>query len=280
MRTPHPIEEGPRGILHHRVFDLKNFAPKVFIGPVEDLIVLAPLAGQRIHSPFAVDEGGKGHEALNEGREYQQFLLQPLKEAKAHLSVGHLEVSSPRTQLVVRVHELCARPLNLRARGGLGLVHAAAQSVVPHFPFLGALAGETSLRPRQFGLRLRSLRLGDGLVGLPPFLHQLAGEVRLLGLQGGHLLRQPAVFTLRSRLLPNGVRVLRLKSLDFGRHICSKGTRRHPVGEVGRLTETHKTTFPIEAANTEVHLNLLDLAAATTAATPPSAGGTLCPPRP
>jgi hypothetical protein len=46
--------------------------------------------------------------------------------------------------------------------------------------------------------------------------------------------------------------VLRPKSLDFGRHICSKGTRRHMVGEVGRLTDTHKTTIPMKAANTEV----------------------------
>jgi hypothetical protein len=68
--------------------------------------------------------------------------------------------------------------------------------------------------------------------------------------------------------------VLRPKSLDFGRHICSKGTRRHAVGEVGRLTDTHETTIPMKAANTEVQLNLLDLAAVTAAATPPSAGGT------
>jgi hypothetical protein len=280
MRTPHTIEECPRGILYHRVFDLKNFALKDFIGPVEDLIVFAPLAGQRIHGPFAGDEGGKGHETLHDGREYQQFLLQPLEETKARLSIGHLEVSRPRTQLAVRVHELCARPLNLRARRGLDLVHTAAQSVEPHLPFLGALAGEAPLRPRQFGLRLRSLRLGDGLIGLPPFLRQLAPEVCLLGHQGDHLLRQPAVFALRSRLLPDSVRVLRPKSLDFGRHICSKGTQRHAFGEVGRLTETHKTTIPMETGNTEVQLNLLDLAAATAAATPPSAGGTRCPPRP
>jgi hypothetical protein len=78
--------------------------------------------------------------------------------------------------------------------------------------------------------------------------------------------------------------VLRLKSLDFGSHICSKGTRRHAVSEVGRLTETHETTIPMETANSEVQLNLLDLAAAsaaaTAAATPPLAGGTWCLPRP
>jgi hypothetical protein len=242
--------------------------------------VSAALARQRVHGPFAGDEGGKGHETLHDGREYQQFLLQPLEEAKARLSVGHLEISSPRTQLAVRVHELCARPLNFRACRGLSLLHAAAQSVEPHLPFLGALAGKTSLHPRQFGLRLRSLRLGNGMVGLPPFFHQLAPEVHLLGLQSGHLLRQPATFALRSRLLPDGVRVLRPKSLDFGRHIYSKGTRRHAVGEVGRLTETHETTVPMKTADTEVQLNLLDLAAATAAATPPSAGGTWRPPRP
>jgi hypothetical protein len=188
---------------------------------------------------------------------------------------GHLEVSSPRTQLAVRVHELCTRPLHFRARRGLGLLHAAAQSVEPRLPFLHALAGKASLRPCHFGLRLRSLRLGNGLVGLPPFFHQLAPEVRPLGFQGGHLLRQPAALALRSRLIPDGVRVLRLKSLDFGRHICSEGTRRHAVGEVGRLIETHETTIPMKTANTEVQLNLLDLAAATAAVTaaamPPSA---------
>jgi hypothetical protein len=70
--------------------------------------------------------------------------------------------------------------------------------------------------------------------------------------------------------------MLRPKSLDFGRHICSKGPRRHAVGEVGRLTDTHETTIPMKAVNTEVQLNLLDLAAAM----PPSAGGTQCPLRP
>jgi hypothetical protein len=64
--------------------------------------------------------------------------------------------------------------------------------------------------------------------------------------------------------------MLRPKSLDFGRHICSKGARRHAVGEVGRLTDTHETTIPMKAANAEVQPNLLDSAAAT----PPSASET------
>jgi hypothetical protein len=114
-----------------------------------------------------------------------------------------------------------ARPLNFRARRGLGPLHAGLQSVESHLPFLGALAGETPLHPRQFGLRLR---LGDGLVGLPPLLHQLAPEVHPLALQGGHLLHQLAALAIRSRLLPDGVSVLRPKSLYFGRHIYSKGT--------------------------------------------------------
>jgi hypothetical protein len=247
---------------------------------VEDLEVSAALARQRVHGPFAGDEGGKRHETLHEGREHQQFHLQPLEEAKARLSVGHLEVSCPRTQLAVRLHELCARPFQFRARRGLGLLHAAAQSVEPLLPFLRALAGKASLRPHQFGRRLRGLCLGNSLVGLPPFFHQLAPEVRPLDLQGGHLLRQPAALALRGRLLLDGVRVLCLKSLDFGRHIYSEGTRRHAVGKVGRLTEINETTIPMKMANFKVQFNLLDLAAATAAATPPSAGGTWCPPRP
>jgi hypothetical protein len=45
--------------------------------------------------------------------------------------------------------------------------------------------------------------------------------------------------------------MLRPKSLDFGRYICSKGPRRHTVGEVGRLTDTHETTIPMKAVNTK-----------------------------
>jgi hypothetical protein len=114
------------------------------------------------------------------------------------------------------------------------------------------------------------------LVGLPPLLHQLAPEVRPLALQGGHLLRQLAALAIRSRLFPDGVSMLRRRSLDLGRHICSKGPRRHAVGKIGRLTDTHETTIPMKAVNTEVQLNLLDSAAAT----PPSADGTQCPLRP
>jgi hypothetical protein len=64
--------------------------------------------------------------------------------------------------------------------------------------------------------------------------------------------------------------MLRPKSLDFDRHVCSKGPRRHAVDEVGCLADTHETTIPMEAVNTKVQLNLLDSAAAT----PPSAGET------
>jgi hypothetical protein len=236
--------------------------------------VTAPLVGQRIHSPLAGDEGGIRHEARHNGRERLQLLLQPFEEPKARLSVGHLEVSSPRTQLAVRVHELFARPLNLHASRSLGPLHAGLQSVEPRLPFLGAMAGETLLRPRQFGLRLSRLRLGDGLIGLLPFLHQLAPEVSPFALQGGHLFRQPAVFALRSRFFPDDVRVLRPKSLDFGIHARRKGARCHAVGEVGRLTDAHQSIITMKAAHNEAYLNLLDSAAATL----PAAGGKHCPP--
>jgi hypothetical protein len=188
VRTPHPIKECPRRLLHHRVFDLEDFTFKVFVRLVEDLVMPAPLAGQSIHGPLAGDEGGEGHETCHNGREHQQLLLQPFKEAKARFLARHFEVSSPRTQLVVSVHKLHVRPLDLRARRGLGLVHAAAQGVEPRLPLLGVLAGETALRPRHFGFGLRSLRISNGLVRLPPLLRQLAPKIRLLGLHGGHLL--------------------------------------------------------------------------------------------
>ena len=62
----------------------------------------------------------------------------------------------------------------------------AAQGVEPRLQLLGALAGETALRPHHVGLGLRSLRISDGLVRLPPLLRQLAPEIRLLGRHGGH----------------------------------------------------------------------------------------------
>jgi hypothetical protein len=148
----------------------------------------APLVGQSIHGPLAGDEGGEGHETRHDGREHPQLLLQPFKEAKARFLARHFEGNGPLTQLPVRVHELCMCPLDLRACRGLGLVHAVAQGVEPRLQLLGPLAGETALRPRHFGLGLRSLRINDGLVGLPPLFRQLAPEIRPLGLQGGHLL--------------------------------------------------------------------------------------------
>ena len=114
----------------------------------------------------------------------------------------------------------------------------ALQGAEPLLQLLGALPGKIALRLRQIGLRLRSLRLGEGLVRLPPLLHQLAPEIRLFGLQGGHLLRQPAVFAFRSRLLPHSIRMLCPETLDLGSNVHSQGTRRDEVGEVGRLTNT------------------------------------------
>jgi hypothetical protein len=155
---------------------------------------------------------------------------------------GRLEGSGPRTQLPVRVHELRMRPLDLRTHRGLGFVHAAAQGVEPHLQLLGKLAGETALHPRKLGLGLRSLRVSNGLVRLPPLLRQLAPEIRLLGLHGGHLLRQPAAFAFGSRPLLHNIRMLHPETLDLGSKLRSQGTRRDVVGEVGRLP--HKPMRP------------------------------------
>jgi hypothetical protein len=67
--------------------------------------------------------------------------------------------------------------------------------------------------------------------------------------------------------------MLRPKSLDFGSHARRKGARRHAVGEVGRLTDTHESTITMKAAHNESYFNLLDSAAATL----PAADGTQCP---
>jgi hypothetical protein len=55
------------------------------------------------------------------------------------------------------------RLLDLRARRRLSFVHAIAQAVEPCLQLLDALAGETGLSPRKFGLRLSSLRIGMAL---------------------------------------------------------------------------------------------------------------------
>jgi hypothetical protein len=148
---------------------------------------------------------------------------------------GHFKGGSPRTQLPVRIHELHVRPLNLRARQGLGFIHAAAKAAELRFQLLGALAGETGLCPCKFSIGLSSLRVGDGLISVPPLLHQLVLEIPLLGLHSGQPLRQPAVFTFRSRLLLNSIRMLRTETLDLGSKLRSQSTRRDVVREVGRL---------------------------------------------
>jgi hypothetical protein len=76
----------------------------------------------------------------------------------------------------------------------------------------------------------------------PPLLRQLAPEIRPLGLHGGYLLRQPATFAFRSRLLPHSFRMLRLETLNLGNKLYRQATRRDVVGEVGRLT--HKPMRP------------------------------------
>jgi hypothetical protein len=136
---------------------------------------------------------------------------------------------------LVRIHELRVRLLNLRARRGLGFIHVAAKAVELRFQLLGALAGETGLHLRKFSVGLSSLRVGDGLIRVPPLLHQLAPEIPLLGLHSGQPHHQPVVFTFRSRLLSNSIRMLRTETLDFGSKLHSQSTRHDVVGEVGRL---------------------------------------------
>jgi hypothetical protein len=223
VRAPHPIEKHPRRPLQHQVLDLEDFTFEAFVRLVEDLKVPAPLAGQSIHRPLAGDEGGKGHEAHHDCREHPQLLLQPLKEAKAHLLAGCFEGGGPRTQLLVRIHELRMRPLDLRARQGLGFVDTVAQAAEPRLQLLGALAGETGLRPRKFGLGLSSLRIGYGFVRVPPLLCQLTPEIPLLGLRSSQPLCQPATFVFRSRLLPNSIRMLRPETLNFDSKLRSQG---------------------------------------------------------
>jgi hypothetical protein len=106
VRAPHPIEQRPHRLLQHKVFDLEDFTFKVLVRLVEDLVMPAPLTGQSIHDPLAGDEGGEGNETRHDGREHPQLLLQPFQKAKACFLTGHFEGSGPRTQLLVRVHEL------------------------------------------------------------------------------------------------------------------------------------------------------------------------------
>jgi hypothetical protein len=129
------------------------------------------------------------------------------------------------------------RPLNLRARRGLDFIHAVVQATEPRFQLLGALAGKTGLLPRKFSVGLGSLRVGDGLVRVPPLLRQLAPEFPLLGLRSGQPLRQPAAFVFRGRLLPTCIRMLRPETLDFGSKLQSQGARHNMVGEGGRLSQ-------------------------------------------
>jgi hypothetical protein len=72
----------------------------------------------------------------------------------------------------------------------------------------------------------------------------------LLGLRSGQPLCQLAAFAFRSRLLPDSIRMLRPKTLDFGSKLRSQSTRRDMVGEVGRLPQkNHETRNHIKAMN-------------------------------
>jgi hypothetical protein len=111
------------------------------------------------------------------------------------------------------------------------------------------LAGETVFCPRKLGIGLRSLRISNGLVRLPPLLHQLAPEIPPLGLHSGQLLCQPSAFAFGSRLLLNSVRMLRSETFNFGSKLHSQDTRCDTIGEVGRLTQSHETHNLIKTMN-------------------------------
>jgi hypothetical protein len=198
MRAPHPIVKRPSRPLQHRVLNLEDFALEVFVRSVEDFEVPASLAGQGTHGPFAGDKGGEGHEARHNRWEHFQLLLQPPKKAEAHLLTGCFKGSGPCTKLPVRVHELRVRPIDLCARRGLRFVQAVAQAAEPRLHLLDALAGETVLRPRKFGLGLCSLRLSTGSICVLPLRRQLTPGFLLLGLRSRQPLHQPTTLVLRS----------------------------------------------------------------------------------
>jgi hypothetical protein len=106
------------------------------------------------------------------------------------------------------------RPLDLRTHRGLRLVQAVAQAAKPHLHLLGALVGETGLRPCKLGLGLRRLRLSKSFVCVPPLLRQPTPEILLLGLRSRQPLSQPTDLVFRSRLVPNSIRMLRPEALD------------------------------------------------------------------
>jgi hypothetical protein len=58
--------------------------------------------------------------------------------------------------------------------------------------------------------------IGEGLNSLLSLLRQLAPEVSPLALQRGHLIRQLTALAVGGRFFPDGVSMLRPKSLDFG----------------------------------------------------------------
>jgi hypothetical protein len=160
---------------------------------------------------------------------------------------GRFEGGGPRTQLPVRVHELRMRPLDLRTRRGLSFVHAVAQAAESRLQLLGALAGETGLRPCKFGLGLSSLCIGNGLVRIPPLLCQLTPEIPLLGLRSSQPLRQPAAFVFRSRT--TSVCCARRRSISVANSEV-RASDAHMVGEGGRLPQkTHEIRNHIRTMN-------------------------------
>ena len=125
------------------------------------------------------------------------------------------------------------RSLDLRTHRGLGFVHAAAQGVEPRLQLLGKLVGETALRLRKLGLGLRSLRISNGLVRLPPLLHQLAPEIPLSA-------SIAANFSVSLRFL--------LSAADFSRTASACCARRRSTSAANSTVKTPDATRSVKSA--------------------------------
>src|SRR5688572_14298597 len=99
--APHPVVDGSGGFLHYRVLNLVDISLEILISLVEDLIVPAPFARERVHRPLAGNQGSIRHKPLHDSGECLQLLLYPLQAAKSGLSVRHFKVTGPRAQLMV-----------------------------------------------------------------------------------------------------------------------------------------------------------------------------------
>jgi hypothetical protein len=137
---------------------------EVLIRPVEDFEMPTSLSGQGIHSPLAGNKGCIGHKVCCDGRERLQLLLQPPKKAKPHLLPQFVEGSGLHVELTVRIHEMCVRPLDPSASGGLRLLAMAADVPRLQLHVGGMLASGFSLRAGGLSFDASDLSLSAGFL--------------------------------------------------------------------------------------------------------------------